>query len=431
MVYMPHWPKVLEVKPERPTLDRMREILARLGDPEKRMPPVIHVAGTNGKGSTIAFLYHILKASGLRVHVYTSPHLLEFNERIVLNGTKIADSYLYEILEECRVCVEDLTVTFFEATTAAAFLAFSRVDADIVLVEVGMGGRLDATNIVTPILTVITSISLDHTSFLGNTVELIAGEKSGILKEGVTCVLAAQKFESAKRTVEFHAAENRAPIYRHGDEWSCKKDEGSLVFRSSEEYVFPLPSLAGEHQVYNAGNAIAACSVLTGKFGYDICHEDMEKGIESTVWPARLERITSGALYRMLPEHWKLFLDGAHNPAGAEALSDWIGTHMKHEDVYVIIGMTKEKDCKEFLSHLKKHIRYLCAVCVKAEYRAQPAEDIMRDAVSLGISASAEEDIRSSIDKIISIGDTSYDSTILVCGSLFLAGDLARESLCD
>ncbi|MFV9838890.1 MAG: folylpolyglutamate synthase/dihydrofolate synthase family protein [Aaplasma endosymbiont of Hyalomma asiaticum] len=429
MVYMPHWPKVLEFKPEGMTLDRMREILKRLGNPERDMPPVIHVAGTNGKGSTIAFLFHVLKAAGMRVHVYTSPHLLEFNERIVLNGTRISDSYLFEILEECRPLCADMPITFFEATTAAAMLAFSRVEADMVLVEVGMGGRLDATNVVSPLLTIITSISLDHTNCLGGTVELVAGEKSGILKEGVSCVLAPQKHESALRTVEYHAAENHAPVYRGGKEWRCAKEGNHMLFSSSGEYLFPLPSLVGDHQIDNAGTAIAACSLLSGKHGYEIGYEDIARGLESTVWPARLERITSGSLSKMLPKHWKLFLDGAHNISGAEALSDWISTYVKHEDLYVIVGMTKDRDSKAFLSCLKKHVRFLCAVCVKAEYRAQPSEDILDSAQKLGIDASAEEDIRSAIQKIIGIGDTGYDATILICGSLFLSGDVLRESL--
>ncbi|UQD54614.1 bifunctional folylpolyglutamate synthase/dihydrofolate synthase [Anaplasma phagocytophilum] len=429
MVYMPHWPKVLEFKPEGLTLDRMREILCRIGNPENNLPPVVHVAGTNGKGSTIAFLSSILQEAGMRVHVYTSPHLLEFNERIVLNGNKISDNHLHEILEECRSKCDGMTVTFFEATTAAALLAFSRAHADIVLLEVGMGGRLDATNVVMPILTIITSISYDHTCFLGDTVELIAGEKAGILKEGVSCVLAPQEYDAARRTIEYHAAVNHAPIYRGGIEWSCIKDADGMVFRSSEEYNFPLPALQGDHQIDNAGTAIAACSVLSGKFGYEISHEDIEAGLVNAVWPARLERIASGSLNNMLPKCWKLFLDGAHNVAGAEALRDWITAYMKHEDVYLIVGMTKDRDSKAFLEPLKQHIRFLCTVCVKAEYRAQSAEDILKCALELDIPASAEEDIRASIQKIIDIGDRVHSATILVCGSLFLAGDLLRESL--
>lgn len=427
MVYMPHWPKVLESKPVGATLDRMRELLRMCGNPERSLPPVIHVAGTNGKGSTIAMLAHMLRAAGLRVHVYTSPHLLEYNERIVLNGSKISDAFLYEVIEETRLRCGDIPTTFFEATTAAAFLAFSRVEADVAIVEVGMGGRLDATNVVTPILTIITSVSLDHTSYLGGTVELVAGEKSGILKEGVCCVLAPQQHESVRHTVEYHAAENRAPIYRGGVEWFCERSGDGMLFRSTEEYMLPLPALPGDHQVQNAGSAIAACTVLSGKYDYNIGQEDIEAGLRDVTWPARLERITSGSLVKMLPQYWKLFLDGAHNPAGAAALSKWIGEYLKHEDVYVILGMTKEKDCVEFLKHLRKHIRFLCAVCVKAEYRAQSAEDILGAAMELGIPSSAEESIKSSIQKIISVGDREYDSTILVCGSLFLTGDLMRE----
>ena len=430
MVYMPHWPKILEFKPEGVTLDRISEILRRLGNPQKSLPPVVHVAGTNGKGSTIAFLEYMLRAAGLRVHVYTSPHLTEFNERIVLSGTRISDSYLYEILEECRIAVADsMPVTFFEATTAAALLAFSRVKADILLLEVGMGGRLDATNVVDPILSIVTSISMDHASFLGNTVELIAGEKAGIIKEGVTCVSAPQ-VSSVMSTLEYHAAERKAPLYRGGGEWFSTRDGDDLVFKNSmDEYRFPLPSLLGDHQVVNAGNAIAACSILSGKFGYEICTEDIAQGLIAAKWPARLEQILSGCLHKLLPPHWRLFLDGAHNVAGAEALANWINTYLGSEELYVILGMTKERDVREFLSPLKKHITYLCTVCVKSEYKAQSAEDILKAALTLNINASAERDIKSAIEKFLVVGNTSVKATVLVCGSLFLAGDMIRENV--
>ena len=430
MVYMPHWPKILEFKPEGVTLDRISEILRRLGNPQKSLPPVVHVAGTNGKGSTIAFLEYMLRAAGLRVHVYTSPHLTEFNERIVLSGTRISDSYLYEILEECRIAVDDsMPVTFFEATTAAALLAFSRIKADILLLEVGMGGRLDATNVVDPILSIVTSISMDHASFLGNTVELIAGEKAGIMKEGVTCVSAPQ-VSSVMSTLEYHAAERKAPLYRGGVEWFSTRDGENLVFKNSmSEYRFPLPSLLGDHQVVNAGNAIAACSILSGKFGYEICAEDIEQGLVTAKWPARLEQIRSGCLHKMLPHRWRLFLDGAHNVAGAKALTNWINTYLESKELYVVLGMTKERDVREFLSPLKKHITFLCTVCVKSEYKAQSAEDILKSALTLNINASAEKDIKSAIEKFLVVGNTSVKATVLVCGSLFLAGDMIRENV--
>ena len=429
MVYMPRWPRVLECRVPDFQLDRITKMLERLGNPEKHMPPVVHVAGTNGKGSTIAFLAHILRAAGVRAHVYTSPHLVEFNERIVLSGEQISDAYLDEILEECESASNGIQTTFFEATTAAAFLAFSKVEADITLVEVGMGGRLDATNVVTPILSIITSISLDHTSSLGTTVELIAGEKSGIIKRGTSCVVAPQNSESIMRTIEYYAMRDQAFLYRGGIEWSCKKSGSGMSFSSGKiSYKFPLPSLPGNHQIVNAGNAIAACSILSGKFGYKIDYEDVVDGLTNTRWPARLERITSGFIPKLLPEGWKLFLDGAHNPAGAQVLSDWIAQNAS-SGLYIIVGMTRGKDCKTFLSCLKRHIKFLCAVCVKSEPRAKLAEEIAQDATELGIPSSAESDIQSSVKKILSIGDSGPEPIILVCGSLFLAGDLLKESV--
>ncbi len=369
------------------------------------------------------------RSAGIRAHVYTSPHLVEFNERIVLSGEQISDAYLDEILAECEAASSGIQTTFFEATTAAAFLAFSKVEADITLVEVGMGGRLDATNVVEPIMSIITSISLDHTSSLGTTVELIAGEKSGIIKRGTSCVVAPQETESIMRTIEYYAMRDQALLYRGGIEWSCKKSSGRMLFSTGEaSYEFPLPSLPGDHQVINAGNAIAACSILSGKFGYKIDYEDIVGGLTNTRWPARLERITSGFIPKLLPKGWRLFLDGAHNPAGAQVLSDWI-EQSTSGGLYLIVGMTRGKDSKTFLSCLKKHIKFLCAVCVKSEPRAQLAEELAQDAAELGIPSSAESDIQSSIRKILSIGDSGPEPTILVCGSLFLAGDLLKESV--
>ncbi|MGN7661803.1 MAG: bifunctional folylpolyglutamate synthase/dihydrofolate synthase [Anaplasma sp.] len=428
MVYMPRWPRVLESRVPDFKLERIEELLRRLHNPELRMPPVVHVAGTNGKGSTIAFMARILRAAGIRAHVYTSPHLQEFNERIALNGAKISDSYLNEILEECEAVSGDIPITFFEGTTVAAFLAFSRVEADVALVEVGMGGRLDATNVITPIITVITSISLDHVDSLGDTVELITGEKAGIIKPGISCVVAPQDPESIMNTIEYYAARERAFLYRGGIEWRCKQYGDGMVFESgSVRYEFPMPSLQGSHQIINAGNAIATCSILSGKFNYDISYEDIEDGIANTWWPARLEEITNGFFRSMLPANWRMFLDGAHNPSGAKALSDWAEQHSEAV-LYLIVGMTRGKDSKAFLSCLKRQTKFLCAVCVKSEPRAKLAEEVVKDAEELGICASAEDDLQSAVGKLLSVGDPSVRSTILICGSLFLAGDVLREN---
>lgn len=426
---MPHWPKPLGFRPQDFGLDRISNLLNRLGNPEKKLPPVVHVAGTNGKGSTIAFINHIMKAAGYKVHAYTSPHLINFNERITVAGKHIADRELYNILEECRIAAEGIPITFFEGTTAAAFLAFSRVKADILLIEVGMGGRLDATNVIdNPLLTIITSISLEHTEYLGPTVEIIAGEKAGIIKPNVTCVIAPQQ-DSVMRMLEFYASKNKSPLYRGEYEWVCKQhDNHTMSFNSSVQSLkLPLPSLQGAHQIINAGNAIAACSILSGKYNYNIDYEYIASGIKKTYWPARLEHVKRGQLIDMLPTDWKLFIDGAHNPAGAEVLSEWIADNFK-KGVYIILGVTKDKDIERFLKYIKPHAKLLCAVCVKSEPRSQSAKFVEEKAVAAGINAIACDSLSDAISKILNEATCSEIKNIITCGSLFLAADFMLEN---
>ncbi|WP_339048773.1 folylpolyglutamate synthase/dihydrofolate synthase family protein [Candidatus Mesenet endosymbiont of Phosphuga atrata] len=426
---MPHWPKPLGFRPQDFGLDRISNLLNRLGNPEKKLPPVIHVAGTNGKGSTIAFINFIMKAAGYKVHAYTSPHLINFNERITVAGKHIADRELYNVLEECRIAAEGIPITFFEGTTAAAFLAFSRVKADILLIEVGMGGRLDATNVIdNPLLTIITSISLEHTEYLGPTVEIIAGEKAGIIKPNVTCVIAPQQ-DSVMRMLEFYASKNKSPLYRGGYEWICKQhDNHTMSFNSSVQSLkLPLPSLQGAHQIINAGNAIAACSILSGKYNYNIDYEHIASGIKKTYWPARLEHVKSGQLIDMLPNGWKLFIDGAHNPAGAQVLSEWIADNFK-KGVYIILGVTKDKDIEGFLRYIKPHAKLLCAVCVKSEPRSQNAKFVKEKAVAAGINAIACDSLSDAISKILNEATCSEIKNIIICGSLFLAADFMLEN---
>ncbi|CAH58089.1 bifunctional folylpolyglutamate synthase/dihydrofolate synthase [Ehrlichia ruminantium] len=428
MVYMPHWPKPLGFRPSDMVLDRIVKLLNNLGDPQKKLPPVIHVAGTNGKGSTMAFLRYILNAAGLKTHVYTSPHLVEFNERVIVADKKISDNYLYEALEICREASVGIPVTFFEGTTAAVFLVFSQVDADIVLIETGLGGRLDATNVLDPILTIITSISLEHIEVLGDTVELIAAEKAGIMKKDVTCVIAPQSQDSIMKVFEYYAMENNVPLYRGGIDWFCEKQDSNILFKNSVDTLsFPLPSLPGKHQVINVGNAIAACSILAGKFHYDIDYDNIAHGITQAYWPARLEKITTGFLHNMIPQCWELFLDGAHNPGGASVLADWIKDSIVG-DLYVIVGMTRDKDSVEFLSYLKPYIKFLSTVCVKSEPRAQTANELLQVALSLGMNAIASDTLTDAISGILEVGDHTKKSTILICGSLFLAGDVLLEN---
>lgn len=413
---------------QRIFLDRIKSFLNKLGNPEKKIPPIIHIAGTNGKGSTLSFIRYIMQAAGYKVHTYTSPHLVNFNERIVVAGNDIDDSELHNSLEECRIAVAEQPITLFEAATTAAFLAFSRHKADITLVEVGLGGRLDATNVIdNPILTIITSIALDHTEYLGPTVETIAGEKAGIMKPNVPCVIAPQE-KSIMNTLEQHAINKKSPLYRGGFEWNCEKQNNRIVFQSTIQSIeFSLPSLKGDHQIINSGNAIAACSILSGKYGFNIGEEDIASGLQSTYWPARLESIKEGNLISLLPKDWQLFLDGAHNNDGAKVLAKWVRDNFA-EGIYMIFGVTRNKNVAEFLEHLKPYIKLLCAVCVKSEPKATSTDLIREGAHNIGINAIECESIRDAISNHILKASIQNVKTILICGSLFLARDLSMEN---
>ncbi|WP_047759587.1 MAG: bifunctional folylpolyglutamate synthase/dihydrofolate synthase [Wolbachia endosymbiont of Armadillidium vulgare] len=428
MMYMPHWPKPLGSRPKDFSLDRIKSFLNRLGNPEKKIPPIIHIAGTNGKGSTLSFIRYIMQAAGYKVHAYTSPHLVNFNERIVVAGSHIDDNELYNLLEECRIAIGKQSITLFEATTIAALLAFSRHKADISLVEVGMGGRLDATNVIdNPILTIITAIALDHTEYLGPTVEIIASEKAGIMKPNVPCVIAPQE-KSIINTLEHHAINKRSPLYRGGLEWNCEKQNNRMVFQSAIQSIeFSLPSLKGDHQIINAGTAIVACSILSGKYGFDIGKEDIASGLQRTYWPARLESIKKGNLISLLPKDWQLFLDGAHNNDGARVLAQWIRDNFA-EGVYVIFGVTRNRNVAEFLEHLKPYIKLLCAVCVKSEPKATNTSSIREGANNIGVNAIECESIGDAILNHILKASIQNIKTILICGSLFLARDFAMEN---
>ena len=270
------------------SLDRMVQLLAALGNPQDRLPPVVHVAGTNGKGSLLAYLKAMMEAGGYAVHRYTSPHLVRFNERIEIGGSAISDAQLLPVLERVAQAAESHPVTFFEATTAAAFLAFSQFPADVLLLETGLGGRLDATNVIfKPLLTAITPISMDHTEYLGNTLAQIAAEKAGILKDGVPCVTGPQPAE-AQAVIASKAAHWHAPLLSYGDNWSVAHQKDVLLYRSDQsELIFPMPSLPGAHQIYNAGTAIACMQALKD---FSVPPEKMGQAIAGAFWPARLQK---------------------------------------------------------------------------------------------------------------------------------------------
>ncbi len=319
-------PKIIDL-----SLERMERILARLGNPEEKLPPVIHVAGTNGKGSTVAYIRSILEQAGLKVHCYTSPHLVKFHERIYVAGETIAEEKLSALLEECEAANGDAPITFFEITTAAAFLAFARTPADYLILEVGLGGRLDATNVIAkPALSVITTVDYDHQQYLGNTLTAIAHEKAGILKKGVPAIIGVQPDE-ARAEIERVAERTGAPVFIANQDWQSFEQHGRLVFQDENGLLdLSLPQLKGRHQVDNAGNAIAAIRMLDDK---RVSELHIEQGLKSVVWPARMQRLGAGALTSLLPKDAELWLDGGHNPSAgrviARAFSDINDRHSR------------------------------------------------------------------------------------------------------
>ncbi|MTH66261.1 bifunctional folylpolyglutamate synthase/dihydrofolate synthase [Paracoccus shanxieyensis] len=404
-------PKVIDL-----SLDRMHRILAALGHPERHIPPVIHIAGTNGKGSTQAMIRAGLEAQGKRVHAYTSPHLARFHERIRLAGTLISEPSLAQILEECEAANAGQPITFFEITTAAAFLAFSRSPADYTLLEVGLGGRLDATNVVdAPRLTVITPVSIDHTQYLGETLPEIAGEKAGILKPGVPCIVAPQQPE-ARAVIEAKAEPLAAPLRIARQDWDSYTEHGRLVYFDQQGLLdLPLPNLPGPHQIVNAGVAIAALRELGDG--------DAEAAVTRAEWPARMQRLTHGPLVQAAGD-CELWLDGGHNPAGGEAVAATLAA-MPGRPTHLVCGMLNTKDVEGYMRPLKPQVRSLIAVPIPEAEATLSAEETEHAAMNVGIAATTAPD---ALDAIQRIARDEPGARILICGSLYLAGVILRDN---
>jgi dihydrofolate synthase/folylpolyglutamate synthase len=367
---------------------------------------VIHVAGTNGKGSVCAFARAVAEAAGLRVHVFTSPHLVRFNERIRLAGQLVTDEQLAAALDAIEAANGPQQITVFEAITAAAFWLFARNPADLCLVEVGLGGRLDATNVLTPAACAITSISLDHQEFLGGTLAEIAGEKAGIIKPGIPVVTGSQPPEVLARIAAI-AAEKGAPLLRRGEEWHVAATASGMMF---DGIALPPPSLAGAHQVENAGIALAALRAA----GIALAPEVMARGLQTAAWPARLQRLR-GALARLLPEGAELWLDGAHNPGGAQALAAQLAAW--RGPTTLILGMKQSKDVAEVLRILLPRAAAVYAVAEPGQHLALPVEAII---TASGGVAKPGPDIRGALAQI------TAPTRVLICGSLYLAGEALK-----
>ena len=410
-------PKLIDL-----SLARIEGLLAALGDPHEKLPPVIHVAGTNGKGSTVATLRACLEAGGYRVHAYISPHLVRFHERIRLAGELIEEEALIALLEECEAANGGTPITYFEITTAAALLAFARTPADILLLETGLGGRLDATNVIRrPVVTAITPISLDHQAFLGDTIAAIAGEKAGILKPGVPAVIGPQP-EEAETVIEARAVELGAPLSRWLREWRCVAQRGGMRFVDDRwQLDLPLPSLAGAHQIANAGTAIACLEQLEA---FSLSGEAVAEGLRRIEWPARLQRLTQGPLVAITPPDWELWLDGGHNPSAGAVLADFV-TGWADRPLYLIVGMLNTKDSAGFLAPLALHAKALAGVTIPGEQNPHHAEAIATAARSVGIPGSTAPSVETALREFYGHGS---DGRVLICGSLHLAGTVLAEN---
>ena len=415
-------PKLIDL-----SLDRIRRLLDRLGNPERRLPPVIHVAGTNGKGSTIAFMRAALEAAGYSVHVYTSPHLVHFHERIRLGlpggGKLVSEAALVEAFEACEVANAGDAITFFEITTAAAFKLFADNPADVLLLEVGLGGRVDTTNVVDqPLLTVIASISHDHADFLGHTLDAIAREKAGILKRGVPCIL-YPPVDEVRAAIEDVAARVQAPLIIGGQDFDVREEHGRLVYQDEAGLLdLPLPRLPGRHQHRNAGIAIAT---LRAQSRFALQDKHFEKAMQAVDWPARLQRLSAGAIPDMMPPGTEIWLDGGHNVDGgrvlAEALAEFEERHPR--PLVLIAGMLTTKDSDGFLQNFAGLAREVHAVPIEHSTSARTPQAVAEAARQAGLAATAHSSLTAALEAIRR-ESFSKPPRIVIAGSLYLAGEV-------
>ena len=406
------------------SLGRIERLLAALGHPEEKLPPVLHVAGTNGKGSFLAFTRAIAEALGKGVHVYTSPHLVHFHERIVLAGphgsAPIAEDLLVDCLASAEAANAGELITLFEITTAAAFLAFAEVPADLLLLETGLGGRLDATNVVAkPLLTAITAVSIDHVSFLGDTLTEIAGEKAGILKPGVPCVVGRQEHE-AFQVIERRAEEIGGSLHVAGRDFDMYEQHGRLIFQTPTRLIdLPPPRLNGRHQIDNAGMAIAASSLL---FGDGLTTRALEYGLTHAEWPARLERLATGGLHAYVADGTEIWLDGGHNAAGGQVIAHALAELDERvpRPVHLIFGMMDTKDAHAFIAPFKGLVERIYTVPIPDEPNAFGAEALAEIALAEGFDVVAAMDVPDALSR--SQAALQGPGRVLICGSLYLAG---------
>ncbi|HVV26395.1 MAG TPA: folylpolyglutamate synthase/dihydrofolate synthase family protein [Rhizomicrobium sp.] len=412
-------------------LDRIRRLLESLGNPHLRLPPVIHVAGTNGKGSACAFARAMLEAQGLKVHVHTSPHLVRFHERIRIAGRLIGEEALVSLLEEVEQVNAGREITFFEITAAAMFLAFARHAADATILEVGLGGTYDATNVVPrPAMTVIQPVGMDHREFLGDDLAGIAAEKAGIIKKGTPLVVGPQ-IETARAVILSHADRMGVPVFAFGQDFASRQEHGRMVYEDETGLLdLPLPKLTGRHQIENAGVAIAALRHAGRGWGQDSA---VERGLSTVEWPARLQRLSRGPLVESAPRGAEIWLDGGHNPHGAEAVSRAIADLEQHGErpLYMICGMLTNKDALGYLRAFQGLARHVVTVAIPGEANSLGAGALYDIARRAGLDAAPAEDLEDAMLQVNAwtrLDEQDIPPRILICGSLYLAGVVLRQN---
>lgn len=408
-------------------LDRVLALLDDLGGPQDKLPPVVHIAGTNGKGSTLAFLRAILEAAGYSVHAYTSPHLVNFNERIRLAGKLIDETALADVLDQCERVNDGRPITYFEITTAAAFYAFANAPADILLLECGLGGQFDATTVIDrPLATAITPVSMDHMQFLGNTLTKIAFEKAAIQKPGVPSIVGPQS-AVATEVISDYAKRVGAPLIRHGVEWQAEArttngQEGVAYSSPARSLDAASLALPGTFQIENAGTAIAIADNLNG---FTISDEAIRVGLSTVVWPARLQRLDRGQLVSKLPPDWELWLDGGHNEAAATALAS-VATNWNDRPLHLIFGMLNSKQPDAFLRHLAPLVTSVHAVTIPGEENALPANELAQVARQMEVKSQTADSVSAALQNLTT--ESAAIGRVLICGSLYLAGIVLAEN---